>query len=165
MNATVTAWLILTLIVGIPTTLTIWARRPSRARGLAVGAFLLASPMAAAALGFSLGWPVPYVPGVTVPEGKHTILGVKMLIDQGIYILLDIGDGEPRYYQLPWSNLKGNELQAALDEPGEGNVGVVVPPFEWSWDQNEPKFYADPQPKMLPDKPREEPAPNFEQSI
>lgn len=166
MSATVTAWLVITFVLGLLATLAIWARGFSRSRGLAVGAFLLASPAAAAALGVTLGWPVPYVQGVTVPEGKHSILGVKMLLGQGIYILLDIGDGEPRYYKLPWSNKSAEELQGAQEEGGEeGEVGLIVPPFEWSWDQGEPKFYALPQPKMLPDKPLQEAAPNFEQSI
>ena len=166
MSLTVTAWLVLTFILGLLATLAIWARGFSRARGLAVGAFLLASPAAAAALAVSLGWPVPYVPGVTVPEGKHPLLGAKMVMGVGIFILLDIGDAEPRYYKMPWSNKSAEELQGAQEEGGEeGEVGVITPPFEFSWDQSPPKFYALPQPKMLPDKPQQETAPNYDQSI
>lgn len=162
MNATVTSWLALTVILGVLALIAIWARGYSRARGLAVLGFLLASPVTASALGYSLGWPIPYVQGVTIPEGKHPILGMKLIIGEGIYLLLDIGDGQPRYYSLPWSASDAEKLQDGMDE--EADVGVISKPFEWSWERRT-QFYADPQPKVLPDKPQPERAPVYEQQI
>lgn len=165
MTATVTAWLLITLALGGLATIAIWARGISRARGLAVLAFLLASPVAAAALAMALGWPIPLIEGITVAEGKHPVLGAKMIPDVGIYVLLDIGDGAPRYFSLPWSPPAADKLQQAMDEGAEGDgTGIDVPPFEFSWDRREPKFYANPQPKVLPDKPADA-APVFNQEF
>jgi hypothetical protein len=162
MSASVSSWLALTIVLGVLASFAIWARGYSRARGLAVVGFLLASPAAAGALGYSLGWPVPYVQGVTVPPGKHPILGMKLLVGKGIYLLLDIGEEEPRYYSLPWSATDAQKLQEGMDE--EASQGVVVKPFEWSWERR-PQFYADPQPKMMPDKPQQEAPPVYSHEI
>ncbi|HKY87625.1 MAG TPA: hypothetical protein VJL90_12755 [Pseudorhodoplanes sp.] len=162
MTATVTSWLILTGILGLSASLAIWARGASRARGLAVLAFVLATPISGAALATALGWAIPYWPGITVPEGEHPLLGVKMVEGEAIYILLDIGDGEPRYYRLPWSIETAQKLQSAQEGAGEdGEVGLKVPPFDPSLDELGPMFYADPQ-EAMPPKPVQPEAPHFE---
>jgi hypothetical protein len=38
-----------------------------------------------------------------------------MVPNIGIWLLLDDGKGEPRYYRLPYSNEVANQLQAAQD--------------------------------------------------
>ncbi|AMX93716.1 MULTISPECIES: hypothetical protein [Mesorhizobium] len=138
MNYPITVWLAITVILGIAASLAIWARGFSRARGLAVLAFLLASPIAGVSLGFSLGWPVPLVDGVTLSAGDHQILAAKMLIEDGIYIFVDRGEQQPRYYKLPWSTKTADELQKAMDEKGEGGqAGITVKPFKWPWESEE----------------------------
>lgn len=162
MTATLTAWLILVGLLGLSASLAIWARGASRARGLAVLAFVLATPVSGAALASALGWAIPYWPGITVPAGKHAIVGVKMVEGEAIYILLDIAGGEPRYYRLPWSIETAQKLQGAMEGAGEdGEVGVRTPPFDPSLDELEPLFYAHPQP-ALPEKGMQEPAPHFD---
>jgi hypothetical protein len=49
-----------------------------------------------------------------------------------------------------------------MDE--EASQGVVVKPFEWSWERR-PQFYADPQPKVMPDKPQQEAPPVYSHEI
>jgi hypothetical protein len=161
MTATLTAWLIITGLLGLSASIAIWARGASRARGFAVLAFVLATPASALALGMSLGWAIPYWPGITIPEGKHALLGVKMVEGQAIFILLDIGTGEPRYYRLPWSIETAQKLQSAQEGAGEGGeVGVKTPPFDPSPDDLGPMFYADPQ-EASPPKPAQPEAPHF----
>ncbi|TJW14373.1 MAG: hypothetical protein E5W82_10370 [Mesorhizobium sp.] len=186
--------MVITVILGIAASLAIWARGLSRARGLAVLAFLLASPVAGVS---SLGWPVPLVDGLTLAAGDHQILAAKMLINDGIYIFVDRGDQQPRYYKLPWNPKTADKLQQALDEKGEGGqAGISVKPFKWpwesddegsgeegkpgkgkpmmggiaglfefSWNTHETEFWALPQPKVLPDKNTPPPAPTYEQQI
>lgn len=160
MTQTITAWLILTLCLGLLASLAIWSRRPTHARGLAVASFLASMPLAALALAMALGWPIPYWPGVTVPEGDHQLLGHKLVEGVGIYVLLDVGD-VPRYYSLPWSIATAEALQKSQEEGSEGEHGMHVPGLEWSWDSGEPQFWAAPQP-MMPPKQATAPAPHFE---
>ncbi|TPI86430.1 hypothetical protein [Mesorhizobium sp. B2-8-9] len=159
-GVSITVWLVLTAILAAMALIAIWARRPTAARTLAVLSLLLFSPIAGAAVWLCLGWPVPYVEGLTVKPGKHMILGVKALIGDGIYVLLDLGGEAPRYYKMPWNDRTAEQMQKALDERaagGEGSTaGVEVKPFEFSWDTHPPQFWADPQPKVLPDKPHQE---------
>jgi hypothetical protein len=167
MTATITAWLALTMGLGLMASIAIWSRRPTHARGLAVASFIPGSALAAVALAMALGWPIPYLPGITVPEGEHTIIGFKMAEGEGIYILLDTGGSAPRYYRLPWKNSTAEALQNAQGEgegDGEGEsgeFGMSVPGLEWSWDDNEPQFWAAPQPQMPP-KQAGPAAPHFE---
>lgn len=86
-----------------------------------------------------------------------------MVINKGIYILVDLGDFPPLYLWKPWDQKTADAMQDAMAEAGrEGDVFMDVPPFEWSWDQNEPQFHALPQPKVLPDKPPQEQAPEVD---
>ena len=87
------------------------------------------------------------------------VIGSYLKESDGIYVWLQLpGSDEPRYYKLPWDEKVAKALQAAIAENerqhGSG-VGMTLP-FERSWDREDPKFYALPQPK-LPDKPGERP--------
>jgi hypothetical protein len=87
------------------------------------------------------------------------IIGSYLKENDGVYLWLQLpGLDEPRYYKLPWDEKVAKALQDAIGENerqhGSG-VGVGLP-FERSWDLEDPKFYALPQPK-LPDKPGERP--------
>src|SRR5256885_2328777 len=80
----------------------------------------LAVALAALAIYVPLGMPIPHSP----KPGKYTVLGAKIVPDVGIWVLLDDGVGEPRYYRLPYSNSQANELQGAQDA-GQGQPGSV----------------------------------------
>jgi hypothetical protein len=58
------------------------------------------------------------------PAGKYTVLGAKIVVDVGIWVLLDDGASEPRYYRLKYSTSAANELQGAQDA-GQGQPGSV----------------------------------------
>src|ERR1700730_657900 len=87
------------------------------------------------------------------------VIGSYLKENDGLYLWLQLpGLDEPRYYKLPWDEKVAKALQDAIAENerqhGSG-VGMGLP-FERGWDREEPKFYAQPQPK-LPDKPGERP--------
>lgn len=155
------SWLAITAALGGMASLAIWSRKLTRARGLSVAAFLLASPLAAIATAQALGWAIPYWPGITVPPGKHLLLGHKLDEPRAIYVLLDIGDGSPRHYSLEWSTKTAEAIQKAAEEGAEGEHGMHVPTFEWAVEPSPPQFWAAPQP-MMPPKAQQEPAPHFE---
>ena len=87
------------------------------------------------------------------------VIGSYLKENDGVYLWLQLpGLDEPRYYKLPWDEKVAKALQDAIAENerqhGSG-VGMGLP-FQRGWDREEPKFYAQPQPK-LPDKPGERP--------
>lgn len=137
MTIAVTVWLVLTVLLGVVTTLAIWSRGYSRARSLSVVAFLVASPLAAVALGVALGRPVPLIENITIFEGKYQIIGVKMEPKVAIYLYVD-GGGEPRSYALPWDDRKAEAIQNALETAGQdGSAGLEVGKFKWPWEGEE----------------------------
>jgi hypothetical protein len=154
-------WVVITLAMGFVASFAIWSRRPTWLRGLTVGAFLLSAPITAVALALSLGWPVPLINGLIAPAGDWSVLGSKMVVQKGIYVLLDTGE-TPRHYVLPWDREMADKIQE-LQEEENGGVMMKVPPFEFSWEKRKPpEFYALPQMKVLPDKPQQQAPKRFE---
>lgn len=136
------------------TTFTIWSRRETSVRALAVAMFLATVPVSFAAVGSALSWPVPFVPVLTAPGGEYKVMSVKMVQDEGIYFLLDFSEHSPRYYWTPWDSKLANKLQDMMDDPKNGGVKLKVP-FDWSWDNHKPQFHPIPQPKLIVPKPRQ----------
>lgn len=151
--------MILIFVCGLLAMFAIWSRRETKTRWISVAGFLVSAPVVVAALSFTLGWPVPLIAGLNAPPGDWQVIGSKMVVNEGIYVLLDTGD-VPRHYRLPWDKKMSDRLQELLDERqngGKGDLRLKMPPFEFSWDKKKPpEFYALPQPKVLPDKPRQE---------
>lgn len=159
---------ILIFVCGLMATFAIWSRRETSVRGAAVAGLLVAAPVVVASLSLSLGWPVPLIAGLNAPPGDWQVIGSKMVVGEGIYVLLDTGD-VPRHYRLPWDKNMSDKLQGLLDgqQNGErGDLRLKMPPFEFSWSKKKPpEFYALPQPKVLPDKPRQREQPKRFNSI
>ncbi|MGM4911409.1 hypothetical protein [Rhizobium sp. 768_B6_N1_8] len=55
------------------------------------------------------------------PDGKFTVLGARIDVDEAIYVMLDHSP-EPRLYKLPYSAKTANELQKALDNAENGGT-------------------------------------------
>lgn len=125
--------------------MTVWSRRDTVMRHIAVVVFLLAIPGLAAAAVTSLGWnkPVALAPELS---GDHQVLGSKMVEGEGIYLYLDVPDSEPRAAILPWDEQLASKLQDLLDDPE--NEGGVLLRYEWSWDSHKPQFHPAPPPVM-----------------
>jgi len=82
------------------------------------------------------------------------VLAGRIVEDEAIYLWLGFGDlAEPRAYRLPFDRATAEELRRALERSREEGGGVRMRlPFEPSLDDQEPRFYAPPQPR-LPLKP------------
>ena len=153
MIAAITTAFLLAGVLLVMALLVVWARRRTWLRTAAIPLAIVASGVSALTVGGTLGYAVPLIGGVTAPAGEAVLRDVKLIISNGIYVTLDFPEG-PRLYWLPWSKKLAEELQEMMSESGgaEG-LKMIVPPFEFSWDQSEPDFQPLPQPKVLPDKP------------
>ena len=150
----VSAWIVLTVLLGAAAWIAAWSRRETKARVLGILAFLAGSPVAFFSLALCLGWPIPLIGGITGPTGDYTVLGSKLVANEAIYVLIDVGN-VPRYYSIPWDQDQAKKLQDSVDN-GSG-VKATVPPMEFSWEQRNPlSFHELPQVKILPDKPRQQ---------
>ena len=146
------SWLSLVLCLGVITSLAIWARGLSKARGWAVLAFVIACPLAAFSLASALGYPMPYVKGVTLPPGKHKVLGGKIVEGVALYALLDMEDGPPRLFSFPYTTDGANSMQQAMDEAVEGaEMTVEIPGGDGEEGPPQPEFDAN-FPEPMPDK-------------
>lgn len=160
LSAPIYSGLIVTLILALMATGTIWSRTRASLRFASVLGFLGGFPIAGLALVYVLGWPLPKMLALTMPGGDFAVLGTKMIVGKGIYVLLDEG-GIPRYYSFPWDKKMSDKIQELLDsEDGKEGMRMKMPPYEFSWETREPpEVYALPQPKVLPEKPRQEEQP------
>ncbi len=140
---------------------TVWSRKETWMRGVAVCAFILSFPAIVGVGLLSLSHPGPYTMAQITAAGEYRVLGLKMMQDVAIYVYLDVSGGAPRSYALPWDNDQANKLQDLMDRQREGKGGfmIKIPPFDRSLDIHPPEFHPMPQPKRIPDKPIQEKAP------
>ncbi|MCW2243480.1 hypothetical protein [Azospirillum canadense] len=129
-----------------------WARN-RMARAIILGLFALMLPAAYAAPATLLGRAKPVTLewlGSHVQEAK--VLSATLVENEAIYLTL-LWEHAPNLYRLPWDRRMAEQLQEAQKEAQRnGTQPMMRLPFERSWDDREPRFYALPQPKM-PDKP------------
>lgn len=131
-----------------------WARH-RWARAVILLLFALLLPAAYAAPAALLGRAKPVTLewlGANVKEAQ--VLSATMVENDAIYLTL-LWKEAPNLYRLPWDRKMAEQLQEAQREARRnGTHPMMRLPFERSWDNREPRFYATPQPKM-PDKPYE----------
>jgi hypothetical protein len=152
-------WLSLTLALALVTSLAIWSRYPTRARGLCVMAFLAAGIVSYAALRANDGWAATPTPYLSELPAETEILGVKLEQDVAIYVMLDV-DGTPRLFRLPWSNEQGSKLQRLMEANAE-NGGKLSGKKGQPGEDYPIEFHGEPQPPT-PDKQPEAAAPTYE---
>jgi hypothetical protein len=146
--------LFLSLVLGIVAYLAAWSRLPTRARGWTIWAFAAALPLSGGLILSERGWPVELVPYlVTIPEGEHALLGVKIVPEVSIGVWLDI-DGTPRAFALPWNAEQASKLQRMMEQ-GEGGIQARKKKGKAEYEA-ELEFHAEPQP-AAPEKQPEEP--------
>lgn len=147
-------WLALNLAAGLVTSAAIWSRIPTRARPLAVAAFLALMPVSWAIMQAGSGWAVTPTTYLADLPADAVILGLKFEPDVAIYLMLDV-EGGPRMFKLRWSNQKASELQRAM-EAAAGNGGPVKARRGQKVDGSDATFAGDPQP-AAPEKQAEQP--------
>jgi hypothetical protein len=113
MTSAITLWFAFVLATGVVG----WFGTRRQAIAFAVIA-LATGPATLLTLGHAAPWQ---------PDGKFTVLGARIDVDEAIFVLLD-GQPEPRLYKLPYSAKTANELQKALDsaENEGGNPSVTM---------------------------------------
>lgn len=136
-------WLALNLAAGLVTSAAIWSRIPTRARPLAVAAFLALMPVSWAIMQAGSGWAVTPTRYLAELPADAAILGLKFEPDVAIYLMLDVGGG-PRMFRLPWSNQKASELQRLIE--ASNGVGGIKARRGQKVDGSDATFAGDPQP-------------------
>jgi hypothetical protein len=96
---------------------------------------------------------------------EATVLGSSLAEDEAIYLWLQLdGVPEPRSYVLPWSQRMAEQLQQAARDAAEQQSAVRMRvPFEPMLDDQEPRFYALPQPALPPKDALDPPARFYQQ--
>lgn len=153
------------LIAGLLASIAIWSPRRAGVKIGALGA--TAALLPALYLGFAhlLSMPKPVaLEWWHARATEATVLGTAMREDEGIYLWLQLREArEPRSYVLPWDRDLAEQLQAARREAEEQGTALQMRlPFESSFDDAEPKFYAAPQP-AAPEKDGDQRPPVFYQ--
>lgn len=142
-------------VAALMTSISVWAPRRVAVKATAVALAALLIPLGYASLAGLLSRPKPVeLEWLHKAATEATVLGASFREGQDIYLWLQMpGSAEPRAYVLPWDRKLAQQLQEARrDAEKKGNSGEVRmrSPFEPSWDNREPKFYATPQPAMPP---------------
>jgi hypothetical protein len=141
------------VLAGAVTSISIWAPRRLWVKLGALGVAALFLPAVYAGFAHLLSMPKP-----VAMEWWHghaaeaTVLGSSLREGEAIYVWLQLAEvPEPRAFTLPWSRDLAEQLQAAQREAEQNQSQVQMRlPFEPSLDDQEPKFYAMPQPQLPP---------------
>lgn len=117
------AWLALSTALCTITSLAVWSRRPTMARGAAVAALLIVVPLSGLLLTTQRGWPVVPIPHVSaLPDGEMDVLGAYMVPGEAIYLTLRVGD-YPRLFVLSWNAEAASKLQRLMEgREGTGEI-------------------------------------------
>jgi len=152
-------------LAGLLAAISLWTPRRLAVKAAALGTAALFLPLAYASLVDLLSRPKP-VSMEWWQNGAEeaTVLGSLLQENEGIHLWLQLpGLAEPRAYVLPWSRETAERLQEAQrSAEQEGGDLRMRMPFERSFDDLEPRFYAQPQP-ALPPKDHADPGPQFYQ--
>jgi hypothetical protein len=154
---------IATVLAALLASISIWAPRRLAIKGTALATATLFLPVAYLSFVDLLSKPKPVdLEWWLVEAEEATVLGSALREDEGIYLWLQLPNAaEPRAYRLPWSRETAEQLQGALREAEEQAGQLQMRrPFESSLDDQEPMFYARPQP-ALPPKDEAEPGPQI----
>lgn len=141
------------VVASLLTSISIWAPRRLAVRVTALALATLFIPLGYGSLADLLSRPKPVaMEWLHKSAAQAVVLGASFVEGKHIYVWLQMPDGgEPRAYALPWSQDTAEQLQDARRKAEDtGTVVLMRTPFEPSWDNREPRFYAEPQPAMPP---------------
>jgi hypothetical protein len=138
---------------GLVTSISVWAPRRLATKLTALAAAALFLPVGYAGFAELLSRPKPVALEWWHSSAEQAIvLGARFEEERAIHLWLQLPElAEPRAYSLPWSRDLAEQLQTAQREAAQDQSDVQMRlPFEGSLDENEPKFYAMPQPAPPP---------------
>ncbi len=154
------------LLFALYTWATIWSRRETRVRGLAVLGFVLILGALGPASLETLGWHRPHWAAVRL-DGDVVVLSFKLVRGEAIYLYVDAGPGQPRAISLPWSDKVSEKFQEKSRESHlKGNKGKFrMKFFSDLWSPRTPRFVVPPTPRVLVPKPRPLPQSTYSRSF
>jgi hypothetical protein len=144
---------VIAVLTGVITSFSVWAPRRLWLKASAFAFALLFLPAAYVGLSRLLSMPKPaQLEWWHAQAEEATVLASSFRENEAIYLWLQMDElPEPRAYALPWNRDLAEQLQAAQREAAENQTQVQMRlPFERSEDDQEPKFYAMPQPAQAP---------------
>jgi hypothetical protein len=133
---------------------TIWSRRETRVRGLAVLGFIVILGALGPASLETLGWHRPHWAAVRL-DGDVVVLSFKLVRGEAIYLYIDAGPGQPRAISLPWSDKQAEKMQEKRKESErKGRKGKFRMRFIFDlWSPKSPEFVNPPPERARPPKP------------
>jgi len=149
------------VLTAILVNIAIWAPRRLWIKLAALATAVCFLPLAYAGFAELLGRPKPAE--LQWSDGDHeaaTVLAAQLREGEAIYLWLGLEDlSEPRSFMLPWSEAMARQLHGAQSEAEEGGMELRVRlPLNAELTEDEPLFYAQPQPSPPPKvKPAENP--------
>ena len=140
-------------LAAILVNISIWAPRRFWVKLAALATAACFLPIAYAGFAELLGRPKPVE--LQWSGGEHdaaTVLAARMREGEAIYLWLGFEDlSEPRSFVLPWSEAAARQLHGAQGQAEKGGMEVRVRlPLEADLRDDEPLFYAQPQPAPAP---------------
>ena len=151
MDAVTPVFIVGVILISLLASVAIWAPRRIWVRCWAVALSAVVFVSGYAALTDMLSRPKPM--SLAWAEGQvqaADVLGSTFIEGEAIFVWLRLpGSLEPRAYKLPWDQKQAQELQDAMNEAGQLGTGVEMrQPFDQNPEDEDPLFYAIPQPPM-----------------
>jgi hypothetical protein len=131
----------------------IWSPRRFAVKLGAMAVTLMILPVAYGSMASLLSRPKPVtLEWARAQVADATVIASTMREGVGIYLWLQLpAETEPLSYVLPWNKKMAQQLQDAQREAQRRGTPLNMrSPFEESWDDRDPKFYALPQPALPP---------------
>ncbi len=151
MDAVTPAFIVGVILISLLASVAIWAPRRMWVRCWAVALSAVAFVCGYAALTDMLSRPKPMSLAWAESQVEAAdVVGSTFIEGEAIYVWLRLpGSLEPRAYKLPWDQKQAQELQDAMNEAGQLGTGVEMrQPFDQNPEDEDPLFYAIPQPPM-----------------
>ncbi|OED39597.1 hypothetical protein AB833_14450 [Chromatiales bacterium (ex Bugula neritina AB1)] len=140
-------------LVGILCSIAIWSPRSVKLKTAALACAALFLPLAYVSLNDVLSRPKPMQLETAHKQLQEaSVVSALMKENVGIFLWLQLPEiVEPRSYKIPWSSETAKQLHKAQQNAEEQGTKVKMKkPFDSNLDDQEPIFYAAPQPALPP---------------
>ena len=162
MTHTVIIFALILAAFALSTWATVWSRRETRVRVVAVFGFLVVLAGLGPASLEGLGFHRPMWAAWRLDNHEELlVLSFKLIRHKGIYLYVDAGPGEPRAISLPWSDEEAERIQDAKRESQDNGdrEGRFFLRRDKSLDNHERQYHPLPQPATPFPKPTLQDAP------
>jgi hypothetical protein len=147
--------------------ISIWSHRKVLAKVAALVATALFIPTIYLSYGDLLSRPKPVgLEWFHRDASEATVVSARLRENEAIYLWIELPEtNEPRAYRLPWIHELAKQLHGAQREAqAKGTKVQMRLPFKDQTDEQEPVFYAQPQPPLPPKRAEQGPSRYFQHS-